>query len=186
MVSEALHGWPGRPWLWCAPAASPRPEGVGAGLALLGDGNGWDGALRCDSALPLADASIATVVLQHVADLAIDPQALLAEAARVLEPRGTLWLLGLNPLTPYRRHWSGTGIRSREPIGWRRRLRAAGLHPDTVTTGLGPRWKIATSLDRQEGAGLRAAYVVRARKRVSSPVMPDPLPALRWQPGLPA
>jgi hypothetical protein len=186
LVAEALHGWPGRPWLWCAPAVSAAPEGLGPGLALAGDGEAWGGALCCGPGFPLAGDSMATIVLQHVADLAADPVALLAEAARVLEPRGTLWLLALNPLTPYRRHWTGTGIRSREPVGWRRRLRAAGLHPDTVTTGLGPRWSIATAPQRQDGVGLRAAYVVRARKRVASPVQPDPIPALRWQAGLPA
>jgi hypothetical protein len=186
LVAEALHGWPGRPWLWCAPTTLPRPEGLGPGLALGGNGERWSGELRCSAEWPLADASVATVVLQHVADLAPDPAALLAEAARVLEPRGTLWLLALNPLTPYRRHWTGAGIRSREPVGWRRRLRAAGLHPDTVTTGVGPRWSVAVAPERQDGVGLRAAYVVRARKRVASPVLPDPLPALRWQAGLPA
>jgi SAM-dependent methyltransferase len=186
LVAEALQGWPGRTWLRCTPAAVPCPEGLGPGLSLVGDGEHWVGELRCGAEFPLGDDSMASIVLQHVADFAPDPVGLLAEAARVLEPRGTLWLLALNPLTPYRRHWTGTGIRSREPVGWRRRLRAAGLHPDTLTTGLGPRWSIAAAPQRQDGVGLRAAYVVRAHKRVASPVQPDPIPALRWQAGLPA
>lgn len=186
VVEEALREWPGRPWLWLAPCAAETPKGVGFGLKLAAGHARWHGALQCDVPLPLADESIGAIVLQHAGDLGEDPRPLLAECARVLEPRGWLWLLALNPFTPYRRHWTGSGVDCAEPVTWRRRLRAAGLAPEPVSSGLGPRWTPAPAPQRQHGAGLRAAFLLRAEKRVAAPVPPDPVPALRWQPGLPA
>jgi hypothetical protein len=50
---------------------------------------------------------------------------------------------------------------------WRRRLRDAGLQPDAVSQGLGPRWRIETSPSVQQGPGLRAAWLLRAEKRMT-------------------
>lgn len=186
VVEEALREWPGRPWLWLAPLPAETPGRTGFGLKLAGGPGGWHGPLHCGEPLPLADESIGAVLLQHAGDLGADPRPLLAECARVLEPRGRLWLLALNPFTPYRRHWAGSGVDCAEPVTWRRRLRAAGLVPEPVSAGLGPRWKPEPVPQRQHGAGLRASYLLRAEKRVAAPVPPDPVPALRWQPGLPA
>src|SRR5690606_18896492 len=77
------------------------------------------------------------------------------------------WLFALNPLAPYRWHWMRQGPAAREPVGWRRRLRAAGLRPEAVSHGLGPRWRIEPAADLQHGAGLRAALLLRAEKRVA-------------------
>jgi SAM-dependent methyltransferase len=186
VVEEALREWPGRPWMWLAPCAVETPKGAGFGLKLAARGEGWHGPLQCGGLLPLADESIGAILLQHAGDLGGDPRPLLAESARVLEPRGRLWLLALNPFTPYRRHWAGSGVDCAEPVTWRRRLRAAGLVPEPVSAGLGPRWKPEAAAQRQHGAGLRAAYLLRAEKRIAAPVPPDPVPALGWQPGLPA
>ncbi|HRN62809.1 MAG TPA: hypothetical protein PLF73_10155, partial [Luteimonas sp.] len=91
--------------------------------------------------------------------------ALLDEAARLLVNGGRLWLFVLNPLAPYRWRWRGTGVSASEPLAWRRRLRAAGLVPDAVSQGLGPKWDVRVSPAPQQGAGLRAAYLLRAEKR---------------------
>ena len=81
------------------------------------------------------------------------------------------------------------GLHLLDPIGQRLFLNsscAAGLEPEPVSTGLGPRWNVAPTEDRQDGPGLRAAWVLRARKRVAAVVPPSPVAALRWQPGLSA
>ena len=48
---------------------------------------------------------------------------------------------------------------------WRRRLRAAGLVPDSVTQGVGPTWERIPHARQQDGVGLRAAFLLRAEKR---------------------
>ena len=136
--------------------------------------------------LPIASEAVGTVVLQHVGDALADPATLLAECTRVLLPGGRLWLLALNPLAPYRWRWSRNGVRGLEPISWRRRLRTAGLVPEVVSQGVGPRWRIASSPDLQDGAGLRAAFLLRAEKRVSPLTPTRARPSLRLQTGVPA
>ena len=183
-VARACADRPGQATLRLAPA-----PGVSDGercLDLHLDGSRFEGSLRCGLPLPLASESLGTVVLQHVADYPIDRSALLAECVRVLVPGGRLWLFALNPLAPYRWRWAGTGLRGAEPVIWRRRLRAAGLTPDTVSQGLGPRWQIAANTRVQDGAGLRAAYLLRAEKRVA-PLTPVRVrPRVRLQTGVPA
>ena len=61
---------------------------------------------------------------------------------------------------------------------------AAGLAPDAVSLGLGPTWTIAAEPALQDGAGLRAAFLLRAEKR-RLPLTPTRVPAAVWQPGLP-
>jgi len=184
-VREALAERPAPPWLWLAPG-SPESPPDGRGVLLVARTGGWDGDLRCDWPLPIASEALGTVVLQHVGDLGRDCAPLLEECARTLVPGGRLWLFALNPLTPYRRHWRGSAVACAEPVTWRRRLRAAGLEPEPVSAGLGPRWEVAVSAQRQHGAGMRASFLLRAHKRVAAFVPPAPMPAMRWQPGLPA
>ena len=78
---------------------------------------------------------------------------------------GTLVLFALNPLAPYRWRWRGQGLRVSEPVTWRRRLRAVGLVPEPVSQGIGPTWEVAHDPCLQDGAGLRAAFLLRAQKR---------------------
>ena len=147
---------------------------------------GFDGSLRCGLPLPLASESCGMVIVQHLADISAEPDALLEECARVLLPGARLWLLALNPLAPYRLRWRGAGPRAAEPFTWRRRLRAVGLVPDSVSQGIGPTWSIDTFPGLQDGAGLRAAFLLRAEKR-RMPLTPvRSRPAVRWQPGIPA
>ena len=91
--------------------------------------------------------------------------ALLDECARLLFAGGALWLLALNPLAPYRLRWRGQGLLVSEPVTWRKRLRAVGLSPEPVSQGIGPTWDIAHDPCLQDGAGLRAAFLIRAEKK---------------------
>ena len=184
MLERTLSERPSPPWLWLAPA--PRravDDACGRGVCLWREQAGWEGAVRCGMALPFPSETMRTVILQHVVRAGEDDD-LLEEAARVLEPGGRLWLFALNPLSPYRWRWRGAGLRAGEPLGWRRRLRRVGLEPDPVSQGIGPQWKLEPSDVLQSGPGLRAAYALRAEKRVAALT---PLPARLALPrGLPA
>jgi len=169
-IRSALHEREGQSWLWLAPTASAVAS-PGRGLRLQVRGAGWAGPVRCGGPLPLANETVATVVIQHATKGGSRGAALVDECARVLVPGGRLWLYALNPLSPYRLRWAGSGLSATEPMPWRRRLRDAGLHPDAVSLGLGPRWRVETSASLQQGAGLRAAWVLRAEKR-SIPLTP--------------
>lgn len=164
-ILAALHQREGHGWLWLA-AAGQQEDPIGRGLRLLATGAGWDGPVRCEAPLPLSNESVSTVVVQHVAHRGARASELVSECARVLVPGGRLWLYALNPVSPYRLRWSGWPVAASEPMPWRRRLREAGLQPDAVSQGVGPRWRIETSPMLQQGAGLRAAWVLRAEKRV--------------------
>jgi SAM-dependent methyltransferase len=170
LVAEALDAKPGRPWLWLGPCtAIDRP--TGRGLALSETHQGWTGSVTCALPLPLPSEAFCTVVLQHPSARPAQVERLLDESARILEPGGRLWLFALNPLAPYRWRWRGFGLRAPEPWTWRRRLRLAGLRPDPVSRGIGPCWRIEACGEARDGAGLRAAYVIRAEKR-SLPLTP--------------
>jgi len=162
-AQAALAQRPGQPWLWLAPQAAvgTLPE---RGLYLVPGADDWSGPIRCRWPLPLANESVATVLVQHVAGPA-QGGVLLDECARLLVPNGQLWIFALNPLAPYRWRWQGSGLQASEPMIWRRRLRQAGLVADPVSQGLGPRWRVEPSPDLQHGPGLRAAYLLRAEKR---------------------
>lgn len=166
MVAEALADRPGQPWLWCGPVPRDASALAGRGLYLAPDKGHWSGRIACGLPLPLPRESFGAVVLQHVARPAgaFGP-ALFEEASRLLVNGGRLWLFVLNPLTPYRWRWRGSGIAASEPLAWRKRLRAAGLVPDAVSQGLGPNWVVQASPVPQQGPGLRAAYLLRAEKR---------------------
>lgn len=167
-VGEALRQRPGQLALWVGPALAALPEGVEDATPLRlhhAQAGGFGGDLRCGLPLPLASESCAIAIVQHPDAADGDAGELLAECARVLVPGGWLWLLAMNPLSPYRLRWHGQGLSAREPVTWRRRLRAAGLAPDSLTQGLGPSWDIAPDPRLQDGVGLRAAFLLRAEKR---------------------
>ena len=157
---------PGQPWLWLGPAAAGADELPGPGLPLRPVPGGWIGPVRCALPLPLANESIAGIVLQHPALSGPRLAALLAECARVLVPGAALAVYCLNPLSAWRWRWGGGGPGASEPQPWRRRMRAAGLAPDPVSQGVGPRWGATADTTLQHGPGVRAAWVLRAQKRV--------------------
>jgi hypothetical protein len=165
-IHAALAARPGQAWLWLAPMLQPI-DAPSHGLQLQGAGVAWDGPLRCALPLPLANESVATVVLQHAARRGRRGAGLIEECSRVLVPCGQLWLYVLNPLSPYRWRWQASGLGASEPLRWRRRLQAAGLQPLGMSRGIGPRWKIQVDPELQQGPGLRAAYLLHAEKRVA-------------------
>ena len=66
------------------------------------------------------------------------------------------------------------------------RLRAAGLVPEAVSQGIGPRWDATPNASLQQGAGMRAAFLLRAEKRVTPLTPIRSRPALRVPTGVPA
>lgn len=163
-IGAALRERPGQHWLWLGPTGGEVP-GEGRGLRLAAAAQGWRGGITCGLPLPLPNDAFATVVLQHVVPGGADADALLAEAARILLPGGWLWMFVLNPLSPYRWRWRGSGLSASEPLTWRRRLRGHGLVPDPVSQGIGPSWRVESAPALQHGPGMRAAYLLRAEKR---------------------
>lgn len=162
-VEAALRERPALAWLWLAPLPGPARAG---GECRSPASDDWERAERFALPFSLPAESVGTLVLQHVADGAWDP-ALLAECRRLLVPGGRLWLFSLNPLAPFRWSWRGTGLGGTEPVAWRRRLRRAGFAPEAVSRGLGPRWRAQADASVQSGAGIRAAYALRAEKRAA-------------------
>lgn len=181
-VSQWLQRRPAQPALWLAAAAEPAPPsaqtaGFNRQLWLYRDGKRLRGDLQCSLPLPIPNDTLGSVVVQHAAD--DGSQDLLAECARVLAPGGRLWLLTLNPLSPYRLRWRGTDLRVRDAASWQERLRQLGLHPqDGEDTLLGPIWRTQPQHDkvtRLSGQLLRAVRVLEAEKRVAALIPPSPV-----------
>ncbi len=185
VVTSAFAQWPSQMRLWLTPMADAVVGDVGAGgvLVLKPEADArWSGGLECTLPLPLASESVACIVVQHALESAPDPQALIADCQRVLLPGGWLWLLALNPLSPMQLRWRGHGLRGREPVLWRWRLRREGLTPDPISQGVGSVWAPVADARVQDGAGLRAAFVLCAQKR-RTPLTPMRQPAaIRWRP----
>lgn len=141
-------------------------------IRLQRDGTRWRGELACDEvALPLADGCLALAFLGCALETAGDPTGLAAECARVLEPEGTLLVLGLNPLSPARLRWMFTGLRAWSPDATATML--SGLGMDVLGWRyLGARWsgavdsaRIDVAGVRMHGSPLRSAYLLEARRR---------------------
>jgi len=164
-VARALAARPGLPWLWLSPCVQHAPVVEGRGVRLVrAEGERWAGDVVCGPRLPLPSDVFAAIIVQH----ALTPQhagLMLPELARLLVPGGHLWLFALNPLSPWRWHWRGSGLSAVEPFRWRRALRRAGLLPDPVSRGIGPIFRRVADSAQQTSAGLRAAYVLHAEKR---------------------
>jgi SAM-dependent methyltransferase len=123
--------------------------------------------------LPLADASVSAICLQHVLDFATEPEELLAEAVRCLKGHGELTMFGV-------RAWSAAHISQRwraqrpnliAPSTWLRTCRALGLSDIEVSYfGVGWPWlkrldtSIATVLARSV-PNVASLYRLRAVKR---------------------
>jgi SAM-dependent methyltransferase len=158
--------------LWLAPDRDAAAElDAGAAHALHFEGRCWRGVMRAThDALPLADSSVALIVLQHVLEDGHGVDALLRECERVLAADGELIVLGLNPMSAWH-PWIRLGARG--PRRWRLagRLRASlgelGLKV-APTMGLGP-LRPGGRMEALAFTGARrlprAAYALRARKR---------------------
>jgi SAM-dependent methyltransferase len=163
-VAAAGRERPAQEWLWLAPTPDAGETASTGGQRM--SPVAWDGGRRYATPFSIPAESLGVVVLQHVVDGAWDP-TLLEECRRLLAPGGRLWLFALNPLAPYRWNWRGTGLGGTEPVIWRRRLRRAGFAPEALSQGIGPRWNPQVDDALQSGAGIRAAYLLRAEKRAA-------------------
>lgn len=185
-MARVLAIGPALPWAWLGVAAGAAPAvSDRRGLLLRREGGGFTGAVRCALPLPIASESLGALLLQHLLDDGVAADALLGECERVLAPGGTLWLATLNPWSPYRARWLGTGLRAHNPGHWQAGLRRAGFALDSVSLQwLGPRWHPAQG---EAGIGaadrLRAGIALTVSKRVHAPIPPRPLRNLRWQAG---
>ncbi|MFT4257908.1 MAG: methyltransferase domain-containing protein [Pseudoxanthomonas sp.] len=177
-IAAELEGRAPQPWLWLTPLATDAVELPPRGMRLHRDATGLAGTIRCGLPLPLPSESFGVVVVQHMLDDGRLPD-LLAEAERILQPGGCLRLFALNPFSPWRLHWRGTGLQARTSAAWRARLRAAGFHvdPDQVEW-LGPAWREAGTAQLPQM--LRAACLIGAEKRIA-PLTPA-RPASTWRP----
>lgn len=183
-VGRVLARCPALPWLWIGVPAAAPPEAP-RGVCLQPAGAGFTGDLHCQLPLPLATECFGAIFLQHVLDDVHDVQMLLDECARVLAPGGTLWLATLNPWSPYRARWIGTGLHARVPGRWQGALRRAGFSPgSTRVQWLGPHWHPGAA---DAGVGLadrfRAGLALSSGKQVLAVNPPAALHHLRWQVG---
>jgi len=183
-VSQALTSRTPQPWLWVVPAgAGPAAAGVpatrGLRLAATAGSHRLSGRVVCGLPLPLPTEAVGAIVLQHVLD-AGDPQPLLQECARVLEPGGRLWLFVLNPWSPYRLRWRGAGLAPRGLGQWRLQLAAAGLATSEHVLHYGPVWRGVADAPGHGPAPLRAARLLEAEKRVVGLIPPAPV-ARAWR-----
>ncbi len=179
-ISQALTSRTPQPWLWVSPdgAAPPQTAGVpatrGLRLRATAASHHLAGQVRCGLPLPLPTEAMGVIVLQHVLD-AGDPQPLLQECARVLEPGGRLWLFVLNPCSPYRLRWRGAGLAPRALAQWRLQLAAAGLVAAEHVLHYGPVWRGVPAAPGHGPAPFRAARLIEAEKRVAGFIPPSPM-----------
>ena len=121
-----------------------------------------------------------------------DPQALMAEVARVLKPEGSAIFLTLNPWGPSRLRWAFKGMKGFDPGLFAGHVAAAGLEVQRRRY-LGPIWSAAraTDLDPAPSTGLaarlRMASLVVARRRVPGLTPLRAIaPVLKFRPGMSA
>ncbi|MGB0134723.1 class I SAM-dependent methyltransferase [Dokdonella sp.] len=165
-------------------ALSLRPSASGAETALrshpemirlqIAEGI-VSGDLRCrPDALPLDNDSVQLVVARHVLDL-LDPQSGVAgELARILAPGGTLFLFGMNMLSPWRVWSAFTGgevssmPRFRSVLRVQREFSRAGLQP-LRREFLGGIWPDATDESGfVTGSRLHGAWMLALSKQRSA------------------
>ncbi len=140
-------------------------------LQVQRDGDRFDGDLCCsESAIPLLDDSIALIFMACAFETAHDAVGLATECARVLEPEGTLLILGLNPWSPAHLRWMSGGLRVWSPDALRTLLTGLGLEIMGCRY-LGARWSANAmpALDvgaaQTLGSALRSGFLLEARRR---------------------
>lgn len=132
----------------------------------------WHGDVVCEpDALPLLRESVDLVVLLHAIECTALPRALLGEIERVLVPEGNVIVLALNPYSPWRLRWMGSGLHALGAGRCCALLREAGLEPSRLSR-VGPVLPWMKQASRDPGGAwfsalgaCRAAYLVQARKR---------------------
>jgi SAM-dependent methyltransferase len=140
-------------------------------LQLQREGDGFVGDLHCsESALPLVDDSLALIFMACAFETARDAVGLAAECARLLEPEGTLLVLGLNPWSPAHLRWMFGGLHVWSPDALRALMTGLGLEIIDCRY-IGARWSVDAmpSLDvgasQTHGSPLRSGFLLEARRR---------------------
>lgn len=143
-------------WRWFEQRCVSRPANAGA--------NGTTVDVRRE-----ATACMDVILLRHALEYAVDPEALLAQALRVLAPGGRLLLAGFHGWSPWRAMLAQQARRAGEP--WRimpprrlqQRLTAAGVRIESVAR-FGPVWP-GPAVSLGAGGVLAPAYLLTARKQ---------------------
>lgn len=153
--------------------------------------DGWQGAWRAAyGCLPLARGAVSRVDVRFVLESLPEPEALLAECARVLHDDGRVLVFGMNPFGLARLRWQRQRVRAFGRDAVATMLRAQGLELLAQRT-LGPRWRpggleAAVSKTQRVGVG-RVAWAILAARRSAAPT---PLrlasPAWKASAGVPA
>jgi hypothetical protein len=139
-------------------------------ISLQRDSQGFSGQLCCDDdALPIAAESLSLIYAQHVFESSRCGAELAREVSQALAPEGSLLVMLLNSLSPWRLSWRGQGMQPVSETRVRQWLEDAGLQLH-ATHGAGPLLPWCMSNDeegerqRLELAGLRAAKLLVFRK----------------------
>lgn len=185
----------GHSGLYLRPGAAVAPGLAGNLLAqvvsLHRDDGRLAGDLACeDAALPIASGSLSLAYGLFCLESSPEPDALLAEFARVLQPDGCLILLTLNPWAPMRLRWAFRGLRVMPPTRLGQLLAGLGLDLQRRRR-IGPLWEGRNAVDvhghREAGltAGLRPAslWVARRREAGLTPLRPR-VAGLALRPGV--
>lgn len=169
LLLRCLASRPHQPMLWLGPGAgwpAPRPQ-IARLLALHGDGRRYAGDLCATLPLPLANASIGTLVLQHPP--APHAAALLADCQRLLLPGGVVLLVVGRRVCTSRVLHPGLPLWAAPAGGWRGLLADNGLQLRAVHRF-------------DPGLPLSGACVVlEAEKRTLAPIGPRPIRRLAVQ-----
>lgn len=129
---------------------------------------GLDGDFRShEQRFALRSESLSLVYLLHALECAREPDGLLAECTRVIEPEGALLLLVFNPLSPFRMRWMGQGLRAIGAHQAARMVARAGLEVHACRH-LGVWWRARDAqIDGPPAplARLCSSYLMLARRR---------------------
>lgn len=153
------------------PAFLPLAPNLHTCVKVCRSAGGLSGDLVCDElAMPLVEGSFALVFLAFAFEDAGDAVGIAAEYVRLLEPEGSLLVLGLNPFSPAHLRWMFAGLRAWSPPATA--AMALGLGLEVVGWRyLGARWSggTAPAFDvaggRAHGSPLRSAFLLEARRR---------------------
>lgn len=171
-LQALLASRPHQPLLWLSPCQAWPAQAPGKARCvwLHRFGPDWAGDLRGQLPLPLASASIGTVLVQHPEPAGA--AELLGDCARLLLPGGVLLLVVGRGMHPQRVLHPGLPLWRQPRPAWRRLLASNGL--------------VLRGCHRLEAGALGslagACVVLEAEKRTQALIGPRPVPRLVTQP----
>lgn len=186
----------GQHGLYLRPSGDLSPDLSGNMLAnvvsLYREGEALAGSFRCiDGELPVGSSSLSLVYSLFMLESSLEPEALLREIARSLQPEGVALMISLNPWSLVRVRWSRGSRRVLGNSTVERMARAAGL--DVVRRQL-----IGPCLPGYERSGSRnwgdrcldgfraANLLVLRRREAGLTPLRKPSPAVSLRPGMSA